>query len=253
MVSSCILIPARLNSSRLEKKLLLKINKFNAIQNTYLQCIKSMVDYICVITDSQLIYNSIQEINGNCIIINKEYTNGTERIADALQFIDKKFDIIINVQGDQLFINPKHINEGLISFKKYYSMCEYPYQTLYYSEIINNNYLDTSKVKLVLNNNKDIIYYSRNNIPYNYNQDHKNILLNISVGVYYFTPKSLLHYNKLPQTTLQSIENIEQLKIIENSLVLKGIKIKKINKNDFFDLNTKKDYINILNEVNQSI
>ena len=113
----------------------------------------------------------------------------------------------------------------------------------------NNDDLDTSKVKLVLNINNDIIYYSRNNIPYNYSQ-YENKELNISVGVYYFTPKSLLNYNQLPQLNLQSIENIEQLKIIENGYILKGIEIKKINKNDFFDLNTKKDYINIINEIN---
>ncbi len=249
MISSCILVPARLNSSRLKNKLLLKINEYNAIQNTYFQCIKSMVDYTCVITDSQQIYDSIQEINGNCIIIKKEYNNGTERIADALNYINKQFDIIINVQGDQLFINPKHINEGLTAFKKYYSTSNYPYQTLYYKEKINNDDLDTSKVKLVLNINNDIIYYSRNNIPYNYSQ-YENKELNISLGVYYFTPKSLLHYNQLPQLNLQSIENIEQLKIIENCYILKGIEIKKINKNDFFDLNTKKDYINIINEIN---
>ena len=251
MVESCILIPARLNSSRLEKKLLLKINKFNAIQNTYLQCIQSKVNYTCVITDSQEIHDSIQDINGNCIVIKKEYNNGTERIADALEHINRKYKIIINVQGDQLFINPDHINLGLDCFENYYLNCEYPYQTLYYKQLVNNTELDTSKVKLVLNNNNDIIYYSRNNIPYNYNENNKNIELNISVGVYYFTPKSLLHYNKLPQSTLQLIENVEQLKIIENGLILKGIKINKISNNDFFDLNTKNDFINISNENNQ--
>ena len=236
-MKKCILIPARLNSSRLKNKLLLKIKNKTIIQINYLNCLKSNVDKVYVITNSLEIKKNIEEINGNVIFINKEYNNGTERIGDAIKLIEK-YDIYINVQGDQVYINPVHINYGINKYLNYNYDNNYKYLTLYHK--INYEDNDKNKVKLVVNNSNSIMYFSRNNIPSFIN--NKPSQLNISIGIYFFTFNSLLNYINLVQQNNQNYENIEQLKIIENSHIIKGYEVKQLEKFDFIDLNTKKDY-----------
>ena len=108
------LIPARYQSSRLPGKPLLMFGDKTMIQRVYLQSIKSeLIDKVYVVTDDERVKKSIDDICGNCLMIKDECLNGTERICIALNkyndiFKDTKF--IVNVQGDEPFINPNHID-----------------------------------------------------------------------------------------------------------------------------------------------
>ena len=108
-------IPARYNSSRLPGKPLLKFGEYTMIQRVYLQTIKSKyIDKVYVTTDDERVKKNVELVGGNVIMINDECLNGTERIYLALQKLEKEEDIrdiniIVNVQGDEPYINPDNI------------------------------------------------------------------------------------------------------------------------------------------------
>ncbi len=116
------LIPARYQSSRLPGKPLLMFGDKTMIQRVYLQSIKSeLIDKVYVVTDDERVKKSIDDIGGNCLMIKDECLNGTERICIALNryheiFKDTKF--IVNVQGDEPFINPNHIDIAITKMLK---------------------------------------------------------------------------------------------------------------------------------------
>ena len=110
-------IPARYNSSRLPGKPLLKINNKTIINRVYEKAQKTVVNEIIVLTDDKRIYNEVLSFGGNCVIINKECLNGTERIINYLKNINNnEYNIIVNIQGDEPFINPNVINQTIKNF-----------------------------------------------------------------------------------------------------------------------------------------
>ena len=108
------LIPARYQSSRLPGKPLLKFGDYTMIQRVYLQTLKSkFIDKVYVLTDDLRVKYSIDQIEGNTLFISDECLNGTERICIALNKYHELFKdstYIVNVQGDEPFINPEHID-----------------------------------------------------------------------------------------------------------------------------------------------
>ena len=212
-------IPARYNSKRLLGKPLLKINNNTIIEHVYNQVKKvGLIDDIIILTDSEKIEEEVKKFNGKSEIINDYCLNGTDRI---IKFIQKNkidyYDIILNVQGDEPFINPKHLELVLQNYMTNIRLNKkLVCQTLYYKT---NNYDEiklNSRIKLILDKNNNIIYPSRSIIPgckeliYN-----KDIKYNIHIGVFVFNYDYLIKNYKNENTTYQLIEDIEWLKIIE--------------------------------------
>lgn len=241
MIIGCI--PARYNSTRLPGKPLLNFGKYNMIQCVYNQANKSKyIDKLYVITDDERISKSIEDISGNVIIITNNCLNGTERICMAIKEEEELFkdvNFIVNIQGDEPYINPEHIDisiEKMIQNKNNNIMCS----TLHFN-IINEQMLkDKSIGKLVIDKSSNIIYCSRNIIPAMKNKEYD--LINNKyyghVGLFVFDINYLINNYMNENTKLQLIEDIEWLKIIEQGYKIISSEIK-----DFeIGVNTIEDY-----------
>lgn len=226
-------IPARLNSSRLPKKLLRDICGKTLITRTYEATVNSnLFDDVLVITNSSEIIAELESSKVKYIFDDANYQTGTDRIAGVASKIEA--DIIINVQGDEPFINPNTIESILNTFRhdkenniKIVSVMT-PIKDD--QELKNPN-----NVKVFTDVSDNAIYFSRHPIPFkidlNISKAHKH------VGIYAFRKKSLIEFAKLNVGELESSEKIEALRLIEND-----IKIKMINSNDtFIGIDTEED------------
>ena len=111
------IIPARYESTRLPGKPLIDILGKSMIQRVYEQCLKaSVINDLIVATDDERIYKHVLDFDGKAMMTSKAHESGTERCNEAVQNLNKPFDIIINIQGDEPLINPLQIDEIISIF-----------------------------------------------------------------------------------------------------------------------------------------
>ena len=226
-------IPARLNSTRLPKKLLREICGKSLIARTYEATVNSnLFDDVLVITNSREIISELENSKIKYIFDDANYQTGTDRIAGVASKIEA--DIIINVQGDEPFINSNTIKSILNTFThdKENSIGIVSVMTPIKDE---KELKNPNNVKVFTDVSNNAIYFSRHSIPFksdlNISKAHKH------VGVYAFRKKSLIEFAKLNVGELESSEKIEALRLIEND-----IKIKMINSNEtFIGIDTEED------------
>lgn len=229
------LIPARYQSSRLPGKPLLKFGNETMIQKVYRQTTKSkLISKAYVLTDDERIKESVEEIDGRCILIKDECLNGTERICIALKRFEHLFNnvkLIVNVQGDEPFINPQHIDSAInkiINSKDQDLVCS----TLHY-KIVNEEELHNRSIgKLILNSSNNVMYCSRSCIPSNKTgiYDLLNCNYNAHIGLFVFKIDYLKNQYNKKNTPLQLEEDIEWLKVLEQgfkiiSTIVEGYEI----------------------------
>ena len=233
-----IVIPARLDSSRLPKKVLLELKGKTVIQRVYEQCLKvKNIDGVYIATDSSEIEEVCRSFTNHIILTKSSHQSGTDRIGEAVAGID--CDIIVNVQGDEPFIDPNLIEELVHSFDD-----DQVYMASAMSKIENIKDLqDPNVVKVVVDTQNNAIYFSRAPIPFP--RDHQEIIqLNEQlkkhnffrhIGIYGYQKDFLAKYIKMDQTNL---EKLEQLRVIEN-----GFKIKMIEAaSSLIGIDTQEDY-----------
>lgn len=236
------IIPARYSSTRLNGKPLLKFGEYTMIQKVYIQTCKcKSIDKVYVVTDDERIKNSINDISGNTLLINDECLNGTERICLAIKkyktiFADTK--IIVNIQGDEPFIDPNNIDIAIKNFT--YSNNNIKCSTLHY-KITNYSELENKNIgKLVLDKYNHILYCSRNCIPANKKNinDLSKFNYYAHIGLFVFDIDYLINNFMENNTPLQLQEDIEWLKILED-----GFKITSSCVNNYeIGVNTLDDY-----------
>ena len=230
-----VFIPARYNSSRLPGKLMYKINNKTIIQLVYEQVLKCKnVSEIIVLTDNDIIYNHLISLNYNVKMTDENCINGTERICNYLRSISKENipEFICNVQGDEPFIDPTIIDNLIKNKIDLVSTVHY--------KITNKLELDDKSIgKLVLNKNNEILYCSRNKIPY-----CKGIECDYyaHIGLFIFNTNYLLNEYIKENTPLQLCEDIEWLKVIEQGHKIKSFEVYNFERG----INTIEDY-NYLN------
>jgi len=210
-------IPARYGSSRLPGKPLLKICEKTIINHVYEKCKEIQgIDNIIVLTDDERILENVLSFNGKVCMITEECLNGTDRIIKYLKSIGEKYDVVLNVQGDEPFINTDNINRLLSDFSSNKKNRNIVCQSLYYKSSDSKEVLSRSRGKVVLNKYNDVLYCSRNVIPGTkkeyYIQEHE---YNIHVGVFAYDYNYLLENYAIENTQCQLSEDIEWLKIIE--------------------------------------
>ena len=222
-----ICIPARYASSRLPGKPLLKINNKSIIEHVYLNALKiDCIDKnnIIILTDDNKIYKEVNNFGGNCYISKKYCENGTARIIDYLveNNIQKKY--ILNIQGDEPFFDILKIQELIhrfIELKKSQQFLKCG--TLYYDSNDFNYINSKNKVKLVLNENKYIMYGSRQNIPGS-KKENNSINYHIHIGIFIFDYNYLLNEYIKKNGIYQDIEDLEWLKILEQDYKILALK-----------------------------
>ena len=236
-----IVIPARLDSSRLPKKVLLDLNGKTVLQRVYEQCLKvKNVDEVYIATDSLEIKEVCETFTNKVIITKSTHQSGTDRIGEAISSID--CDIVINVQGDEPFIEPSLIEALVNSF----SNSEISMSSAM-SKINNVKDLqNTNIVKVVTDLHNNALFFSRSLIPFP--RDVKEIstaneVLEESqffrhIGIYGYRKDFLLHFVNLEQSYLEKVEKLEQLRALEN-----GFKIKMIEaSSSLIGIDTQEDY-----------
>ena len=243
----CFCIPARHNSTRLYQKLLLKFYNESCIQKTVKNVLKSKYfnNNIYVLTDNELIKNELNNLNCNVIMTLGSYNNGSERISKNLDRISSIFEIIVNIQADEPFISYKNIDEAID--KHLACNNDNIFYTTLHEEDNSVDYLNsTASLKVVSDINNNVLYYSRNIIPWNKkNEINKNYTYKTFTGIYVFNRKNLEKYADMNNTELQNEEDCEQLKIIENGYRIKTYPTIEYNE---ISLNTMEDYKYLLNK-----
>ncbi len=113
------LIPSRLGSKRLHAKALLSINNYPLIVHVYKRAkLSNLLDDVYVCCDHNKIYETVRRYGGKAILTSKKHKNGTERIAEGYKLLKTKYDLILDIQGDEPLINPNHINNVINYHKK---------------------------------------------------------------------------------------------------------------------------------------
>lgn len=212
MLKTLCVIPARLNSTRLPRKMLAKIGDQYLIQRTYLQASQCpSITQLIVATDSTEIAAVVKEVGGEVVMTPSSLETGSDRVA----YVAKEYasmDVVINLQGDEPFINP----EALTQLIQPYLNKENPVMaTLGYALDFEKEYTDPSIVKVIMDQKGYAIYFSRAPIPY-IRQAGQSFPILHHIGLYAYQRDFLLEYTKMPQTPLEKTESLEQLRAIEN-------------------------------------
>ena len=208
-MSTCIIIPARVNSRRIPNKPLVKISKKDfLLLRTYKKIIKKFPsDDVYITTDSKRVVKSMRPYSNNLIIINKICLNGTERCSYALEKIKKKYKYCIIVSCDMPFLDSK-----IISFlkNKANKLKNFAGITVH-GKITNKKVLSNKSIaKITLHKNNTIESISRSKIT------HQNKINFTHHGLVLLKKKVLLNYTKIKNSSLQLKEDNEWLKLIEN-------------------------------------
>lgn len=217
------IIPARYSSSRFPGKPLADMAGKPMIQRVYEQ-VKLALDEVWVATDDTRILEAVEAFGGNAVMTSASHKNGTDRCKEAYQKINKDFDVIINIQGDEPFIQPEQIN----AIKDCFDTPNIELATLVkpfkkedgFEALFNNN-----SPKVVINKNNEAIYFSRSIIPYIRDVHHTEWLDKHTfykhIGMYAYRVDILSKITELPQSSLELAESLEQLRWIENGYKIK--------------------------------
>ncbi len=220
MLDFVIVIPARLKSSRLPNKPLIKILGKEMILRTIERCKLSVSQkLIYVATDSIKIKKFLYKKNfKNVVITSKKNKTGTDRIYEFSKIIKAKR--YINVQGDEPIVNPSDINKIINVSKKNNLFVLNGYAKVKTNKSISNKNIP----KVVLDNYENLLYISRSNIPSNFKKNNKNILKQICIYSY---PRNILHkvFKLNKKTKLEKLEDIEILRFLESGYKVKMLKM----------------------------
>ena len=217
------IIPARYASSRFPGKPLIDILGKSMIQRVYEQAKKSsFLSEVIVATDDERIYKHVKSFGGKAVYTKEEHPSGTDRCFEALQQISGNFDYVINVQGDEPFIDPSQID----------LLCEVcngntELATLIIPVDSHEVLFDMGEVKVTLNKNQEALYFSRMVIPFIKGKPevewHKHHSYFRHVGMYAYRKDVLEEVTKLEQSSLENAESLEQLRWLENGYKVKCV------------------------------
>ena len=215
-MTTCIVIPARLSSTRLPNKPLLDICGKPMIERVYDQAVKSkLADKVYFAVCDRELGDAIDQFDGNYIMTRKDHVSGTDRIEEAISNID--CDLVINLQGDEPLINPDYIDDLIKLFKD-----EDIYMASLMVNISEKEAENPNQVKVVCDKNNNALYFSRSKIPFPRN-NFNNYLGHI--GIYGYRKEFLIKYAKQPKTSYEEAESLEQLRVLENGYKIKMLKV----------------------------
>ena len=216
-----IVIPARLESTRLPEKPLIDLNGKSMIQRTYEQCIKAISsDLVFVATDDEKIFKHCENLNIQVVLTSKNCLTGTDRVAEFAKI--HTADYYINVQGDEPLINPEDIKEVIRTVKKNTGEVINGYASI----DKNDHYRSLSIPKVVFRPDGRLLYMSRSSIPGNKNNEYSMAWRQICI--YGFPKDSLMEFsNQNNKTVLENEEDIEILRFLELGYEVRMVELSK--------------------------
>ena len=224
-----VIIPARLDSERLPEKPLKLIDKKPMIEWTYQAAKNSIADEIIVATDSNKIKKVVEEFEGNAVLTSDQHETGSDRIFEVANYLDlQDEDIVINVQGDEPFIDPVDINNIFNSFLD-----------------VDNNL--SSKLEHILDHEMTTLYSAHETLPTKNNPNEVKIKVDecisldfsrevegdtsdwfIHLGIYGYKFKCLKNFVKWQQSKRELEFKLEQLRALDNGVLIKALPSKSL-------------------------
>jgi 3-deoxy-manno-octulosonate cytidylyltransferase (CMP-KDO synthetase) len=218
------IIPARYASTRFPGKPLTDILGKTMIQRVYEQSSQSkMLEKVVVATDDQRIYEEVRSFGGNVVMTGSHHQTGTERCLETLHLVEGKYKYVINIQGDEPLIDPQQIDELALALKD--ETIELATQMI---KVTDQELLfNPSEVKIVVNENMEALYFSRMPIPYlkewSQKEWHQHHTFYRHAGMYAYRTDILEKIAKLPVSSLEKAESLEQLRWLENGYKIKCV------------------------------
>lgn len=215
------IIPARYTSTRFPGKPLAMIKGKTMIRRVVEQAWKSKLDAVVVATDDMRIADEVLGFGGQYVLTDPNHRSGTDRCREALDTLETQYDAVVNIQGDEPFIDPRQINAlvDLISEE------ETQIASLVRRIDDEDALFSTNTVKVVMDNEGKALYFSRNPIPFMRNVAREQWLENgvfyQHVGIYAYKAEVLRRIAALPPSKLEMAESLEQLRWLENGLPIR--------------------------------
>jgi len=215
------IIPARYASTRFPGKPLVDIAGKSMIQRVYEQAKKCVhLSEVIIATDDERIYKHVHDFGGVAIITSPDHQSGTDRCAEvALKH--PQYDVIINIQGDEPFIDPEQISKLAACFNDKDTQIATLIKKVQNSEELFNS----NSPKVVVNKLSEAVYFSRSPLPHIRGQEPHNWLSRFTyfkhIGIYGYRADVLQEITKLPVSPLEKAESLEQLRWIENGYRIK--------------------------------
>lgn len=208
------IIPARYASTRFPGKPLVEIGGKTMIERVYTQCIKSALTEVVVATDDSRILHHVNTF-GKAVITSDQHQSGTDRCNEVAEKLHDEFDYVVNVQGDEPFIDPNQINLLLAMLDM-----ETQIATLIKKIEDPNHLFNPNVVKVVKGLKDQALYFSRSPIPHIRGKEEKDWLAHQTfykhIGMYAYRVDVLPKIATLKQGTLEKAESLEQLRWLEN-------------------------------------
>ena len=214
------MIPARYAATRFPAKLMQLLGNKTVIRHTYDNTVATgLFDEVIVVTDSDIIYNEIISHGGKAIKSIKEHESGSDRIAEAV--MDMYVDIVVNVQGDEPFVQKEPLQKLLEVFNEDINK---DIQVASLMQILKNPQFinDPNYVKVAVDKNMQALLFSRSVIPYQRDLTIAPIYYE-HIGVYAFRKQALLNFTNWEITPLEAAEKIECLRYLENGVSVKMV------------------------------
>lgn len=217
------IIPARYASTRFPAKPLAMLGGKTVIQRVYEQVSKSL-DAVYVATDDQRIYQAVEQFGGKVVMTGTDLKSGTDRCQQAYQRIGETYDVIVNIQGDEPFIQSAQLD----TIRKCFDDPDTQIATLVKPFTPEQGFEALANVnspKVVVDKNMRAIYFSRSIIPYIRKGEQKDWMTMHTyykhIGLYAYRAEVLAEITALPQSSLEIAESLEQLRWIENGYTIK--------------------------------
>lgn len=214
------LIPARYASTRFPGKPLALLNGKPVIQHVYEQATK-VLDAVYVATDDDRIYNKVLAFGGKAVMTSTEHHSGTDRIEEALEKVGGDFDVVVNIQGDEPFIAQSQIEtlcQCFVDKATQIATLGKPFECIEAAE-------NPNSPKIVVDNRGYALYFSRSIIPFVRGTERQDWLSKYPflkhLGIYAYRTNVLKEITKLPQSSLELAESLEQLRWLQNGYRIK--------------------------------
>lgn len=218
------IIPARYASTRFPGKPLVDMKGKPMIQRVYEQ-VAGVLDNVCVATDDQRIVAAVEKFGGNVIMTSDQHRSGTDRCYEAYTKVGKGYDVVVNIQGDEPFIQPRQIQLLKACFSDGRVEIATLVKPFRQEDDFETVLFNPNTPKVVINRNHEAIYFSRSVIPYIRGKAHTEWLHETTyykhIGLYAYKANTLRILTYLPQSPLELAESLEQLRWIENGYRIK--------------------------------
>lgn len=233
------LIPVRLNSSRLFRKAVLEIDSIPMVIHTYKRAILSKkLDKVFICTNSNEIISIAKRYNCNFIKTQTSLT-GTDRISKAADKLEKKYELYIDIQGDEPLINPKHIDKVI----------EWHSKNMNFDIVVpslKSKNIDSPHIVKIVKSKKKILYFSRSLVPNQFRKKNNNNYYYKHLSIISFKPNSLKKFKQLKESPLEKIEGIELMRALENNMNIGTFNLE----GSSFSVDTKADFLKAIKFMN---